>query len=187
LGRLRASSAVDGLKELLQRRKLLRWAQPRELRIAALQAFHMIDPEQAPRLVPHSGIAKRELSLGPLAIDAENPWARQRRYRRVFPLKPMTAITSSTAGKAGLEIVSLSLGGGRARRQGRMQPGSDVTLHLQVALRKLDSRVLVREVTGSEISFEIADIGLADRSKLRQLLLSQTPSPSSPQSSRAAA
>ena len=70
-----------------------------------------------------------------------------------------------------------ALGGGRARRQGKMQPGSDLTLQLQFALRRLNSQVLVREVPGSEITFEIADIGLADRSRLRHLLLAQTHSP----------
>lgn len=178
LGRLNAAKSTDALNELLHERKMLHWAQPHELRIAALQALHMIDPEQAARFVPQSGITDRELSLGPLAVDPDNPWARQRRYSRVFPVKPMTAVATSIAGKAGLDIVTLSLGGGKARRQGKMQPGSDVNLQLQVALRKLNSHVLVREVAGNEITFEIADIGLSDRSRLRQLLLAQTAGPS---------
>jgi hypothetical protein len=175
LGRLRAASTVEGLHELLHGRKLLHWAQAHEVRIAALQALHMIDPERAASLVPQSGITVRELSLGPLAVDPGNPWARQRRYSRVFPIKPMMAVATSKAGKAGLDIVALSLGGGRARRQGKMQPGGDVNLQLQLALRKLNSQVLVREVAGNEITFEIADIGLSDRSRLRHLLLAQTP------------
>lgn len=177
LGRLRATAAFEGLNELLHSRKMLHWAQPHELRIAALQALHLIDPERATRFVPQSGISVRELSLGPLAVDPDNPWTRQRRYQRVFPMKPMAAVATSTAGKAGLEILTLSLGGGKARRQGKMQPGSDVTLQLQLALRRLNSQVLVREVAGSEITFEIADIGLSDRSRLRNLILAQTAPP----------
>jgi hypothetical protein len=177
LGRLHAAAAREPLEELLLSRKMLRPAQPHELRIAALQALHMIDPERAASLVPHSGVTPHELSLGPLAIDPNNPWARQRRYLRVFPLRPMTAVASSNVGKAGLDIVALSLGGGRARRQGTMQPGSDVTLQLQFALRRLNSQVLVREVAGNEITFEIADMGLADRSRLRHFLLAQTLGP----------
>jgi len=186
LGRLHAAKAVDGLNELLHARKMMHWTEPHELRIAALQALHMIDPEQAARFVPQSGITVAELSLGPLAVDPENPWARQRRYQRVFPMKPMTAVATSLAGKAGLDIVTLSLGGGKARRQGKMQPGSDVTLQLQLALRKLNSQILVREVAGNEITFEIADIGLSDRSRLRHLLLAQTPA-TPPQPPRAVA
>jgi hypothetical protein len=171
LGRLRAANAIDALNELVQGRKMLHWAQPHELRIAALQALHMIDPGLATGFVSQSGINERELSLGPLAIDPDNPWARQRRYSRVFPVKPMAAVATSNTGKAGLDIVTLSLGGGKARRQGKMQLGSDVTLQVQVAMRKLNSRVLVRELSGNEITFEIADIGLSDRFRLRQLLL----------------
>jgi hypothetical protein len=178
LGRMRAAQSANALQELLQDRKMLHWAQPHELRIAALQALHMIDPEKAANLLPRSGVTAREVSLGPLAVDAETPWARQRRYSRVFPLKPMAAIATSNTGRAGLEIVELSLGGGRARRQRKAQPGGDLTLQLQLALRRLNSQVLVRESTGSEISFEIADIGLSDRTRLRHLLLAQTPSPS---------
>jgi hypothetical protein len=178
LGRLRAQPSADALHELLRGRKMLHWLHPHELRIAALQALHMIDPEKAASYVPQSGITARELSLGPLAVDPDNPWARQRRYSRVFPLKPMAAVASSHLGKAGLDIVALSLGGGRARRQGKLQAGGDLTLQLQVALRRLNSQILVREAPGNEISFEIADIGLADRSRLRHLLLAQTPPPS---------
>ncbi|ABF39551.1 hypothetical protein Acid345_0546 [Candidatus Koribacter versatilis Ellin345] len=181
LGRLRAEKALAALNELLQERKVLHWAQPHELRIAALQAMHMIDPERAAALTPQMGVSERELSIGPLAVDPSNPFARQRRYQRVFPMKPMTAVATSNAGKAGLDIMTLSLGGGKARRQGKMQPGSDVTLQLQLALRKLNSQILVREVMGNEITFEIADIGLSDRSRLRHLLLAQSPVAPQPQ------
>jgi hypothetical protein len=177
LGRLHAGAATTALEELLHARKMLRPAQPQEVRIASLQALHMIDPERAASLVPQSGVTSHELSLGPLAIDPNNPWARQRRYLRVFPLKPMSAVASSQAGRAGLDIVALSLGGGRARRQGKVQPGSNVTLQLQLTLRRLNSQVLVREVAGNEITFEIADMGLSDRWRLRHFLLSQTMAP----------
>ncbi|HEY3928873.1 MAG TPA: hypothetical protein VGL89_10880 [Candidatus Koribacter sp.] len=188
LGRLQAAKALDALKELLHQRKLLQWTQPHELRIAALQAMHMIDPDQATRLIAASGLSERELSIGPLAVDPNNRWARQRRYTRVFPVKPVTAMATSRAGKAGLDIVALSLGGGRALRQGKLQAGTEVTLQLQVALRKLNSQVLVREVVGNEFTFEIADIALGDRSKLRQILLAQPQGPGSqPTGPRAAA
>jgi hypothetical protein len=177
IGRLRAESAAKALEELVQSRKMLHWAQPHEVRLAALQALHMIDPERAVSLLQQSGITEHELSLGPLAVDPNHRWARQRRYLRVFPLKPMAAVATSHAGKAGLDIVELSLGGGKAHRQGKMQPGSDVTLQLQFALRRLNSQVLVRDVADDEITFEIADMGLSDRSRLRQFLLAQSSAP----------
>jgi hypothetical protein len=58
-----------------------------------------------------------------------------------------------------------------------VQPGSNVTLQLQLTLRRLNSQVLVREVAGNEITFEIADMGLSDRWRLRHFLLSQTMAP----------
>lgn len=178
LARLRAADSVDALLELIQSRRMLHWAQPHEVRIASLQAFYMIDPERAATLVRRSGITVRELSLGPLAVDVHNPWSRQRRYSRILPSKPMAVVATSPTGKAGLEIISLSLGGGRARRQGRTQSVSESTVQLQFALRRLNSQVLIREQAGGELSFEIADIGLSDRSRLRHLLLAQSPSPS---------
>ena len=173
LGRMRASTAADALREMVQERRMLHWSHPHELRTAALQALHMIDPEQASRMVPQSGIKPEELSLGPLAIDPNNPWARQRRYMRIFPVRPMAAIATSHGAKAGLNVVELSLGGGKATREGSVQAANELSLQLQVALRKLNSQVLVRWVKGNELTFEFADIGLADRSRLRNFLLTQ--------------
>lgn len=173
IGRLRAASGTDALLDLLQSRRMLHWAQPHEVRIAALQALYMIDPEKTASL-PRSGITVRELSLGPLAIDVHNPWSRQRRYTRVLPLKPMAAVANSKTGRAGLEIISLSLGGGRARRQNQAHSVGESTVQLEFALRRLNSQVLIREQAGSELSFEIAEIGLAERSRLRHLLLAQS-------------
>lgn len=177
LGRLHATKAVDPLRHLVSERRMLYWAQPHELRISAFQALHMMDPELAAHLLPQSGLSERELSIGPLAIDPENPWTRQRRYQRIFPLKPMTALATSQTGRADLDIVAISLGGGRAHRQGKLQTGGNVTLQLELALRRLKSQVLVRDVGGDDITFEIADIRLSDRSRLRKLLLAQTAAP----------
>ena len=173
LGRMPARTAEFALREMVQERRMLHWTHPHELRTAALQALHMIDPEQAARLVEKSGIKPEELSLGPLAIDPDNPWARQRRYMRIFPLKPMNAVAMSHGARSGLNVVELSLGGGKARREASIQASTELTLQLQVALRKVNSQVLVRSVSGNELTFEFADIGLADRSRLRNFLLTQ--------------
>jgi hypothetical protein len=176
LGRLRAASAVDALNQLLHSRRLFQWAQPHELRTAALQALHMIDPEQAAHFAPSSGITQAELSIGPLAVTGGNPWARQRRYSRIFPTKPVEATTNLRGKKAGLEIVEISLGGGKARSS-ELQSGGDIALQLHLAMRRMNSEVLVRDLRANEITFEIADIALSDRSRLRQFLLAQSPEP----------
>lgn len=176
LGRLRAASAVDALNQILNARRLFQWVHPHELRTAALQAVHMIDPEQAAQLAPKSGITERELSIGPLAVLGGSPWSRQRRYSRIFPSKPVEATANLRGRKAGLEIVEISLGGGKAR-VGEMQSTAEMTLQLHTAMRRLNSHVLVRDVRPNEITFEIADIALADRGRLRQLLLAETPEP----------
>jgi hypothetical protein len=176
LGRLRAATAVGALNEILHARRLFQWVQPHELRTAALQALHMIDPERAARVAPQTGITDRELSVGPLAVSRSNPWARQRRYSRILPVKPVAATASLGGGKTCMEIVEISLGGGKARIGG-MQSTADMTLQLHMAMRRVNSHVLIRDVRPNEITFEIADIALPDRSRFRQLLLAQTPEP----------
>ena len=67
----------------------------------------------------------------------------------------------------------LSLGGGKGEREGRLNPGTEATLNLQVGLRNLSTRVLVRDTSGEDLAFEIIHINHDDRFRLRRLLLDQ--------------
>jgi hypothetical protein len=171
LGRLRTMGAETLLADLLQQRTLLSWAQPRELRVTAMQAMQRINPDRARYLQTKSGLDDSELSLR--ALDAsETNWVRNRRYARVIPNTPINAATITQKGKCQVSLERISLGGGFAQRNGRSQYGSEAMLEMWNGFRPIRSRVLIREESAG-MMFEIADIGLEERGKLRKLIAAQ--------------
>jgi len=171
LSRLRDTHAAPLLHELLSARGLLGWKHPRELRIVAAQALMKLEPGF---LVPaRSGLSPLELKLAPLDPDPSGEWVRQRRYYRIQTEHALPALLQTSRGRCGVQIQMLSLGGGRGERDGRVSPGTEATLNLQIKLRNLSSRVLVRDTGTDEVAFEIIHISLDDRLRLRRLLLDQ--------------
>lgn len=171
LGRLRTFGAETLLADLLNHRTLLSWAQPRELRVAAMQALQRINPDRANYMQPKSGLDDTELNLRPLDAG-DGTWVRQRRYPRVVPNGPISAATITPKGKCAVALERISLGGGFASRNGRGQSTSEALLEMQTGFRSIRSRVLIREAQAG-MMFEIADIGLEERSKLRKLIAAQ--------------
>ena len=171
LGRLRTGGAETLLVDLLQHRTLLTWAQPKELRVAAMQALQRIDPDRAMYLQPKSGLDDTELRVRPLDGGDAN-WVRQRRYPRVVPNGPIAAAAITPKGKCSIALERISLGGGFASRHGRNQSGTEAMLEMQMGFRPIRSRVLIREAPAG-MMFEIADIGLEERGRLRKLIAAQ--------------
>ena len=171
LSRLHDTHAAPLLHELLGARGLLGWKHPRELRIVAAQALIKLEPGF---LVPaRSGLTPLELKLAPLDPDPSRDWVRQRRYFRIATERVLPAFLQTSRGRCGVRINNLSLGGGKGEREGRVNPGTEATLNLQIGLRNLSSRVLVRDAGDDDMAFEIIHIGLDDRLRLRRLLLDQ--------------
>jgi hypothetical protein len=171
IGRLRIGSAEDLLVELIGRKSLFGFAQPRELRVAAMQALQCINPERARHIMLKSGLEDQELSIRPLdAIDSN--WVRQRRYQRVVPGSTITATAVTAKGRCLVALERISLGGGLAVRNGRGQFGTEAVLEMQTGFRHLRSRVIIREAQAG-MMFEIADIGLEERGRLRRLIAAQ--------------
>jgi hypothetical protein len=171
LARLRMRSAEPLMTEILSARRFLAWTHPRELRVAAAQALEAMNPIRAAEVIPNTGLSQQELTMKPLDGTAKS-WVRQRRYPRVSPETALNATAISTKGKTTVSLSALSLGGGLATKQNRLPLGMDAMLEMQVGMRTLRSRVLFHEVPGG-ISFEIADITLDERSRLRQLISKQ--------------
>ena len=171
LGRLRTFGAEALLAELLQQRAMLAWAQPRELRVAAMQAMQRINPDRARYMQAKCGLDDADLSVRPLDGGDTN-WVRNRRYARVVPHTPITASTITHKGKCQVSLERISLGGGFAQRNGRSQSGNEATLEMWMGFRPIRSRVLIREESAG-MMFEIADIGLEERGKLRKLIAAQ--------------
>jgi hypothetical protein len=173
LGRLKDASAIPLLRALVEARKMWKWVYPRELRIAAAQALVKIEPQYGPQLVTEGGFTVNELELLPLDAEYTHPWVRQRRYQRIVPPRAVPATASSSWGRSELAVRELSLGGGVAKKTNDLRLGSDAALDLQLGLRHIKTQVLLRRARQGEISFEIVDIELEERSKLRRVLADQ--------------
>jgi hypothetical protein len=171
IGRLRISGAEDLLVDLITHKSIVGFAQPRELRVAAMQALQRINPDRARQLMQKSGLEDQELSIRPLDVTNSN-WIRQRRYQRVVPGSTINATAVTAKGRCPVALERISLGGGLAVRAGRGQFGTDAVLEMQTGFRHLKSRVLIREAPNG-VMFEIADIGLEERSRLRKLIAAQ--------------
>ncbi len=173
LARLRETDALPLLRVLLQSRSLLGWKQPREIRVVAAQALNRLDPEFLREYLPKSGLSPLELEIAPLDPEPQAGWVRQRRYPRVLPGTALMATAMTQRGRCALQIKTLSLGGGLGTRDTRGQLGMEAVLDVQLGLRHLRSQVWLRELDARHVGFEIVDIGLEDRAKLRKLLVDQ--------------
>ncbi len=171
LGRLREPQAEHLLRPLAEGKKLWRWQQPREVRITAMQALRKIDPEWADRFQPQCGLTPAELKLTALDPDPETPWLRQRRYDRVKLPSPLVGVVKPSQTAHRVSIQQLSLGGGIARSQCHIKPGSTVPLEIQTGLYRVQAQVLVREARPQELSFELVRIDHENRSRLRKPLV----------------
>jgi hypothetical protein len=170
LGRIHAPESVAALKRVVEAKKVFGWANPQELRITALQALEKLDPAWAREFLPKSGLSKADLTLAPLEMTANSKFVRQRRHARVRLQKPVVAFSVNLTQNCRLEIRTASLAGGVAIIDRHLPPGTPVQLKMQVGLRNLQATALLRDYRGQGMSFEIVDMTLEERSKLRRLL-----------------
>jgi hypothetical protein len=170
LGRIHAPEATAALKRIVESKKMFGWTEPQELRIAALQALEKLDPAWAIAFLPKSGLNKDDLALAPLDLAPNCKFVRQRRHTRVRLAKPVTAVSTNLKEACRLEIKTASLTGGVATISRHLAPGTPVTLRFQVGLRNLQATALMRDYRAQDMAFEIVDMSLEERSKLRRLL-----------------
>lgn len=168
LGCLRDTNSVSLMRELVSARSMLAWKHPREVRVVAAQALLKIDPNFR-NLLRGTGLSEFELEVSPLD-PSPTAWLRQRRYPRIAPATTIKGWIQTPKGRCGVAINLLSLGGGNGTRDGKIVLGSDAILELHWGIRKLRSRVIVRKVGQHDVSFEIVDMDLDERWKLRRLL-----------------
>ncbi len=171
LGRLRAPESIQTLRRIAAEKKMFGWANPQELRIAALQALVKMDAEWAAEFLPHSGIEAEELKLGPLDIPAHSKFVRQRRHTRVRLQKSVSAVSTNLKKNCRLEIKTASLSGGLATTNMHLAPGTKVQMRMQLGLRNVQATALMRDYRAQDMSFEIIDMGLEERSRFRKLLM----------------
>jgi hypothetical protein len=171
LGRLRTPGAESILRKIAETRRAFRWASPSELRLVASQAMEKIDPEWVRDFVPRSGLSIAEFSLEPLDLDPDSSAIRQRRYPRLRLERPVSATTTNLKENCHLDIPELTLGGGVAVCEQSLHPGSLVNLKLNTAQKAVKVLAIVRDANTQARAFEVVDMELEERSKLRKLLV----------------
>jgi hypothetical protein len=177
LGRIHASESIAALKRIVEAKKFLGWLQPQELRIAAFQALENLDPAWALAFLPHSGLDQADLTLAPLNMAPNCKFVRQRRHKRVRLNKPVTAVSTNLKEACSLQIKTASLTGGVATISRHLAPGTPVQLKFQLGLRNLQATALMRDYRAQDMAFEIVDMSLDERSRLRRLLADSLASP----------
>jgi hypothetical protein len=177
LGRIHAPESVTALKRIVEAKKFLGWVQPQELRIAAFQALENLDPTWAIAFLPHSGLDQADLTLAPLSLAPNCRYVRQRRHKRVRLNKPVTAVSTNLKEACSLHIKTASLTGGVATISRHLAPGTPVQLKFQLGLRNLQATALMRDYRAQDMAFEIVDMSLDERSRLRRLLADSLASP----------
>jgi hypothetical protein len=170
LGRIHAPESTAALKRIVESKKVFGWAHPQELRIAALQALEKLDPAWTREFLPKSGLTKADLTLAPLEMAVNCKFVRQRRHTRVRLHKPVIAFSVNLTQNCRLEIRTASLAGGVATIDRHLPPGTPVQLKMNIGLRNLQATALLRDYRGQGMSFEIVDMNLEERGKLRRLL-----------------
>lgn len=170
LGRLGVESAAPVLRDIVTSRQFLGWSNAEEMRLVALQALQKADPQWAENYLPQSRLSLRDFSIAPLPAVADSPWARARRYPRVTLSKSLTLVAMTPKGGVRMSVRVLSMGGGVASSETPPAAGTQTPVFLEAGWRNLTANVLFRQTQGRQTSFEIVDIGLQERSRLRRLL-----------------
>ena len=171
LGRIKAPESANALRRILEARKIFGWVHPQELRIAALQALEKLDPQWVQEYLPKSGIEQDDMKLAPLEVPHNSKFVRHRRHARVRLQKSISAVSTNLKQNCHLDIKTASLSGGLATTDMHLAPGTQVQLRLQLGLRNLQATALMRDYRAQDMSFEIVDIGMEERTKFRKFLL----------------
>jgi hypothetical protein len=171
LGRLRTTSATAVLRKVAETRKSWRWAYAPELRLVAAQAMEKIDPDWVHDFIPKSGLTGAEFSIEVLDTDLTSSALRQRRYPRLRLDHPVWATTTSLRENCRIEIPEITLGGGVAICEQSLHPGSVVDLKLKTTQKSIRAQAIVRDTNAQARAFEVVDIDLDERAKLRKLLV----------------
>ena len=171
LGRLRTSGAESILRRVAEARKAWRWANPSELRVVAAQAMEKIDSEWARDFIPRSGLNVADFSIELLDADPNSSAIRQRRYPRLRLEHSMSATTTNLRENCRLEIPEMALGGGVALCEQSLHPGSVVDIRLNAGGKPVKAQTIVRDANTQARAFEVVDMELEERSKLRRLLV----------------
>ena len=144
------------------------------MHLTAARALLSLAPERISSLLTQRGFAPQELAIGALS-PVSTDWVRQRRYPRVEPEKAVSVLAVTPKGKCTVAVARLSLGGGLIAADHRLPRGGEAVLEWPSGLSRLRSHVVLRHQGTRELAFEVMDIELDARSRLRRLILDNAP------------
>jgi hypothetical protein len=171
LGRLRTSGAEAVLRKIAETKRVFSWANPSELRVVATQAMEKIDPEWAKSFIPRSGLSVAELSIEVLDPDPNSSAIRQRRYPRMRLERPVPATTTNLKENCQMQIPEMTLGGGVAVCETSLHPGTVLGIRMNPTQKPVKAQAIVRDANTQARAFEVVEIELEERAKLRKLLV----------------
>jgi HEAT repeat protein len=170
LGRLRVKEAVPLLRQLVESKESRHATSPKELRIVAAQSLQKTDPQMAKAVLSSAGFAPADLEPIPFDPDDQAPGVRQRYYPRVKLRRALPAKITTADGTYSVAIRQLSLGGGLCSCEHHLLHGTPATLRIKTGLRSMTAKLFLRDSRSEMVAFEIVDMELEDRSRLRALL-----------------
>ncbi|HKM91837.1 MAG TPA: PilZ domain-containing protein [Candidatus Acidoferrales bacterium] len=170
LGRLRATDAVLLLRKLVESEEYQGSYTHREFRIVAAQSLDKIDREAAKASLATAGFKRAELEPVPLDRSADAPGVRQRYYARLRLARELKATITTADGEHDVALRELSLGGGLCSSSERIPLGTPGTLRIKTGLRSFPAKIIIRDARSENVAFEIVDMDLESRSRLRTLL-----------------
>jgi hypothetical protein len=170
LGRLRVRDAIPFLTFLVQSSDSRRLAVPKEIQIAAAQSLQLIDREGAKTILANAGFKQAELELLTPDRGGEQPGVRQRQYSRVKLPRPLAARIITVDGEFTASLRDLSLGGGLFSCDQRFSAGTPGRVRIKTGLRSIEAKIILRDARSELMAYEIVDMDLEDRTKLRALL-----------------
>jgi PilZ domain len=160
LGRLRATEAIELLRQLAAKRDGLAYAEPGGLRAAAEDALAMM--EEGPMS------ARARAAFEPASAPLGN-FVVPRRYARIPLESPLRAqIGGQQATMA--RVKTISLGGAFVESPSRLNPGDSIQLEIRTGLRKIQFTAVVRNIGPNGNGVEFVHMKDEDRERLRKLV-----------------
>jgi len=170
LGRLRIASAVPLLQKLVESEEYQGSFLHPEFSLVAAQSLFKIDREAAKESMAIGGVKVADLDPMPQDRSADAPGVRQRYYPRLRLARELKATLVTADGELEASVRELSLGGGLCSCAERVPPGTPATIRIKTGLRSFPAKVMVRDARSENVAFEIADMDLDSRARLRAIL-----------------
>lgn len=170
LGRLRAKEAFAVLRQLVEGKDRRQSVAERELAIVAAQSLRKIDAETAKPILSEAGMSAADLEPIPYDHTQEAPGVRQRYYPRTKLPGDLAARIVAMDGEFAASLHELSMGGGLFSCEKRIPPETPATIRIKSGLRGFTAKIVVRDARSDRLAFDIVDLTLEDRAKLRSFL-----------------